>query len=345
METTVVGQNRKLAYILVSVILLLGAFQCNSTLWEGRGEIFTLMALVSTGLTCFAGLISLLTFSVKQDSVYLLLGTGLFGTGLLEAYRMVIASSYFERYLVWLPPQAAAWSLSAGRLFFSIVMLLTLWLWIRSQDPENREIGKKKIILGLGVLALGGLFFFLLGPLPPAYQKGSVVGRPQEFIAGIFFSLSAIGYYKKGRWTTNSLEHWILLSLIVLSLSQIAYLPFSQKAGDLTTLAAQFLKQCAYLFLLIGLVKNIYQLLQKLAGTKQELIQTHLALEKQQADIEEEARNLVESLAYVENHNHRLEDLKRAMLNVVEDLKEEQPKSETHRELPNNVSALAISKR
>lgn len=338
METNVVGQNRKFATILVPVVLALGCFQFSHVPWEGGREIFSLMSLASTGLAFFLGLIALTTFFSKQENDYFLLSIGLFGTGFLEACQLVITSGFFESYFAGILAPASAWSSSISQIFFSVIMLLTLWFWKRSQDPQNKAISKTKIFLGMSFLTAGHAAFFFVGPWPQDYQM--------EFVAGILFLSAAVGYYRKGLWATETLEHWILLSLIINAFSQLAYLPFSMKSNDLTAFAAHFLKQAGYFCLLIGLVKNMYQILEEAHKTKQDLIVTHLALEKAKINIEEEAKQLVDSLARLEGNNSRLEDLKRAMLNVVEDLKAEPlKKEEAPLPIPNNVSPLAITKR
>lgn len=340
------GQNRKFTYILVGVILGLGSLQFGGVGgWEGRQELFTLMALLSTLLAFFIGLVSFLTYFVKQEGFYLILGAGLCGTGFLEAYRLAVSGAFFERYIFWLPSQAPAWSSSIGTVFLSIVVLLTLWFWRRTQHPENGPIGKKAILAGIGILALAHLALSLFIPLPEPYLIGWSLGRPQELFAGFLFLLAATGYYRKGLWKTEALEHWILLSLIIAALGQLAYLPFSLKPFDLTAFTAQLLKQLSYLCILTGLVQNMYRLLQEAYMNRLTLAQSHRDLEGAKTGMEEETRRLVEGLADLETQNSRLEGLKKAMLNILEDWKEERPQSEIPQDPPAKITTLALTKR
>jgi len=84
----------------------------------------------------------------------------------------------------------------------------------------------------VGMFTLASFSFFGIVRLPPQYFPNFVIHRPLEAAPAIFFILSAIGYWRKGAWKTDDVEHWLLLSLIFGSVSYLTYYPLYNKLYD-----------------------------------------------------------------------------------------------------------------
>jgi signal transduction histidine kinase/CheY-like chemotaxis protein len=82
------------------------------------------------------------------------------------------------------------------------------------------------------MFTLASFSFFGIVRLPPQYFPNFVIHRPLEAAPAIFFILSAIGYWRKGAWKTDDVEHWLLLSLIFGSVSYLTYYPLYNKLYD-----------------------------------------------------------------------------------------------------------------
>ena len=111
--------------------------------------------------------------------------------------------------------------------------------------------------------------------MPKAYYSELFFHRPEEFIPAIFFLLALFGYLKKGHWKTDSFEHWLILSLIVNVMGQVMFMSFSGSLFDTMFDSAHLLKKISYIFVLVGLLINIYIVYKKSEQYTKQLSETN----------------------------------------------------------------------
>ncbi len=221
----------------------------------------TVLETIATVLAFVAGAMALVRYYSQKTSSYLILGSGFLGAGFLDGFHAVVTTEFCAA--------CSASSLTAlilltgalSRLFLSVLMCASLFI-TRSGIHNQREERKRErtAYLLVGGWTLASFAFFVWAPLPQAYQSQWPVHRPAELIAGIFFTIAAVGYWRKGDWKTDGFSHCLMLFLIVETLCQAVYTPFSARPFDALYLTAHILKVLAYGLVLTGLFGSMYSI-------------------------------------------------------------------------------------
>jgi hypothetical protein len=131
-------------FVVAFIVLAMLFVAVRSSSWQGSKDIHTLMETTSTLLAGVVGILALLRFHARRDIVVLLIGTGFFGTAMLDGYHTVVTSQWFDPLLPSPPPHFIPWSWNAARTFLSGMMLLSWWVW--RNDPFERGIDLSLII-------------------------------------------------------------------------------------------------------------------------------------------------------------------------------------------------------
>ena len=257
-------KKRKFIYVSLTIALLFGFLLLQNFDWQGTKQIHTIMELTSTLLAVFAGIAALIRYYSRKNNTFLFIGTGFLGTGFLDGYHTVVTSTFFDSYFPSPPPSLIPWSWIASRLFLSLMMFLSWWAWNREDKlGADARIKDGKVYLIAIISTLTSFLFFAFVPLPRAYYPELFFHRPEEFIPALFFIAALIGYIKKGYWKTNQFEHWVIISLIIGSFSQVVYMSLSGVIFDTMFDAAHMLKIASYICLEIGLLINTFFLFRK----------------------------------------------------------------------------------
>jgi PAS domain S-box-containing protein len=108
------------------------------------------------------------------------------------------------------------------------------------------------------LLTLANLFFFEWVPLTRSHFPGLAVSRPAEFLPGAFFLVAFFGYLAKGSWRRDAFEHWLLIFLLISTMTHIGFMALSRTRFDAMFDAAHALKIASYLAILTGLLYSVY---------------------------------------------------------------------------------------
>jgi signal transduction histidine kinase/CheY-like chemotaxis protein len=227
------ARRRSISYVVLLIVLLLGGFILRKMTWKSNGEMHTLLESFTTLLALISGLMSLVRYYTKKSCTFLLLGSGFWGTAVLNGCHAAITSSFLAgrtpSALMALTPGSGATS----RLFLALLMCASLWASKRElRHPTTSRREEFIVYFLVGMFTLVSFSFFGIVRLPPQYFPNFVIHRPLEAAPAIFFILSAIGYWRKGAWKTDDVEHWLLLSLIFGSVSYFTYYPLYNKLYD-----------------------------------------------------------------------------------------------------------------
>ncbi len=280
-----VTTSRGATYLGFFVGLWAGHLLLRDSSWQGSAELHALMEAIATFLALFVGIMALVRFYSKKTTLYLFIGTGFLGTGLLDAYHAIATSPWSKDLFPAILPPLIPWSGIASSVFLSVCLWLSLQTW--KKEPKVGEAGKTSeriMYLTAGLLTLAGFLFFAFFSLPQAYYPEIVFSRPEELIAAWFFLLALIGYLHKGHWTQHDFEHWLVLALILACSGQAMFMSFSARSFDGMFDSAHLLKNASYFFVLIALVISMYDLFRRAEGSTQELAQANEILQREIAE-------------------------------------------------------------
>ena len=257
---------------IIALLFVIAAIALQFLSWQGNRELHTVMEVVATLLAGVIGVLALARYYSKKNSVYLFLATGFLGTALLDGYHAVVTSSLLS-YLMPSPPDSLIpWSWNASRTFLAILMTL-MWgasKWEEKQGKTN-PICEKCVYKVVGLLTLTSFFFFSCFPLPRAYYPEFFFGRPEEFIAALFFAIALFGFASRAVIKINAFETWLVWSLMVGFVAQAIVMSRSFRLFDLPFDLAHSLKIISYLLVLVGLLIEFHTLFHRLEESRTSL--------------------------------------------------------------------------
>jgi PAS domain S-box-containing protein len=250
--------QRCYAYLAISIALTSLYALTRGNGWQSGGEFHTLLELGATLLALIVGIMALLRYYSRNDSVFLVVGAGFLGTAFLDGYHALVTSSWLSAYLPTGLDSLIPWSWIASRLFLSVVLLISYAVWRRESLFGKAPLRPGTLYWGTGLFTGACFILFTVVPLPQAYFNSLAFARPEEFLPAALFGLAAIGYYKKRAWETDTFEHLLLVGLVLNIVAEAAIMPFSANLYDFEFDFAHLLKIAAYTSVLAGLFVNMY---------------------------------------------------------------------------------------
>ncbi len=273
---------------LAGLALALGLVRVD---WAGNRQLHTLHETVSVVLAFGVGAIALVRFHSRRSDTFLLLGAAFVGTACLDAYHALATSALVaERFPGSHLAAAGPWSWLAGRIF------LAVFLWVNAPmrgastaiPRQDARLPARTVYLLAGGVTLVCLAFFTFVPLPPPYRPDFIVRRPAELIPGLFFLLAFLRHLRFGGWREWRLEHWLMLSLLLGLLAEVAFMMFAtRRPFDALTEAAHLAKGLSYICVMVGLLGSMYNLFRQADRSAAELVRINAEL---QGEIDERER-------------------------------------------------------
>jgi signal transduction histidine kinase/DNA-binding response OmpR family regulator len=248
------SHGRSIGYVLLVTALLAGAFVFHRATWKSNSELHTLLESIATVLALITGAMSLVRYYTKKTSTFLLLGTGFLGTALLNAYHAAVTSSF----LVGRTPSAltalSLWSGLTPRVFLALVMCATLWDWNgESRDSTTGRREELLVYVLVGTFTVVSFLFFAIVRLPLQYYPNFPIHRPSLAVPGMLFTVAAVGYWRKGGWKSDDVDHWLTISLIIGAVGYLIYNPLYANLYDPLYVAGHVLNVVQNACVLTGL--------------------------------------------------------------------------------------------
>ena len=253
--------ERATVYWSILSILLVGAvvLQLRPTPWTTGPVFHTIMEVIGTSLAFIVGALALVRYYSRKQTTFLFVGTGFLGTAFFELNHVIRTAPMATPRPGLVPQDLSAWTWTAGRLYLSLYLFVSLVSWWRETREERTEVVNERwIYLTAALLAAIVFAFFGVVPLSAAYRPGAFFSRPGELIPALFFGLAFAGYVWKGSWRTLVFEHWLLVSLLIGTVLQAAYMSRAVGRYDAAFDAAHLLKIASYVAVLIGLMISVY---------------------------------------------------------------------------------------
>jgi PAS domain S-box-containing protein len=240
----------------------------------GDPQAHFLAETVAVGLALEVAAIALLRYYSRRSDRFLLLGTAFLGTAFLDAFHVFVNSAWFARRFPAPQLSSSPWSWLASRIFLASFLCLAC----RTGERE-KPLGELKVYVTVGLVALACFLFFLLLPLPHAYFPDLVLARPAELLPALILGCGLALCLRRGSWRRSDFEQWLIVSLAVGILGQVAFMAFSRRPYDAANLAAHLAKDASYLAVLIGLLGSMYSLFRRADVSATELGRINAALQ------------------------------------------------------------------
>jgi len=300
--------RRLIAYLLLGAGLTAAYAAAGGLSWQGSAALHTTMEVVATLLASIVGVIALLRYYARRETGILFVGAGFLGTAFLDGYHALVTSAFIRPMMPSELPALIPWSWIASRQFLAVFLALSCFVWLWERKRQNSfNIDPRLVYLFTAAVAAASFLFFAFAPLPRAYYPELFFHRPEEFGPAIFFLLALIGYFYKGAWREDPIDHWLVMALIASVAGQAVTMPLSGTLFDLEFDAAHALKIMSYLCALTGFLDSIYRTLKSSNSLNAKLTReirerkreqdTLLALQNELRDSEEKSRTTLETIA------------------------------------------------
>jgi len=247
--------------------------------WHITPEFHTLLEVIATQMALTTGALALASYYAKRSRMLLLIGSGFIGAGILDAVHALITSTLLADHMPSGFPALVHWSGAMSRVFLSVLLCASLVAW-RKRPVAGRST-ETIVYLLVACWTLISFLLFVLVPLQSLYFPNFFVHHPAELLPAFFFLLATVGYYRKGSWRRDRLEHALLLGLIVAALSHLLYLSLFAQSGDSLVLAGHALKIVGYALILMGLLSSTFSVFKRDEKHAEHLEQANHALAKE----------------------------------------------------------------
>ncbi len=263
--------------------------QARHVIWE---FISTTMALIVASL-------SLVRYYSKKQPTFLFIGTGFLGTGLLNGYHAVMTSTLIGGVTTGVQAaDGAAWTWTAARLFLSLFLFGSVFLWSYEDDSKRSHVNEFSVYVAAAVLTVGIFLVFTYVPLPSAYYPDFVLSRPAEVIPALFFFGAWVGYLRRGEWRTEPFQYWLLISLMISFFVHAMYMSQATSEFDGIADAAHLLKILANVSVLAGLMISVFVTFRSETTALETVRQTNLAMAREvevRAEAEHRLRDFLDN--------------------------------------------------
>ena len=251
--------TRAAAHFFIVVLLAVLARGLARSDWTSEPVLYGTLESLSALLALVVGALALVRFYSRKQETFLFIGTGFLGTGFLDLFPGVLSTGWIGE---WTPEQLeglATWGFTASGTFLSLFLMAGWVAWHRTRaNPSRQPAREATVYLTALLLALVVFAVFDLFPLRGALQPDRLVRQPAEFVPGLIFLITAVGYLVKNNWRVDAFEHWLIVGLLIGVMAHAAYMPFSSQYHDGLFVAAHGLKVLSYACVLVGLLASVY---------------------------------------------------------------------------------------
>jgi PAS domain S-box-containing protein len=252
--------ERAWVYWTLFFILLAGSLLIQALPGQGSPAVHTVMEVLATVLAFVVGALALVRFYSRKQATFLFIGTGFLGAAVLDLNHALITSDWLIGIRGDVNPEDLfAWSWTSERVFLSLFLFVSLLGWRQELRDDTGDGVPEASVYGTALLlTLANLFFFEWVPLTRSHFAGLAVSRPAEFLPGAFFLVAFFGYLAKGSWRRDAFEHWLLIFLLISTMTHVGFMSLSRARFDPMFDAAHALKIASYLAILTGLLYSVY---------------------------------------------------------------------------------------
>src|SRR5208337_210031 len=295
-------RGRALAYVLLTLVLLLGSFPDHRSTWQGTAELHTLFETGATLLGLVTGAMALVRYYTKKRGRFLLLGTGFLGGALLNGYHAMASSSFLAGHIPSVLSSLTPWSGIMSRTFMSLLICASVIVWKRDRGPTEGKIRENLLYLIIGISVAATFLLFALVRVPPPFYPNYMVHRPADFVPALFFAVAVVGYLWKGSWKTDNFEHWLVLAMILYGMNHLCYMSFYSREFDAQFFVGHALNVLGHVTVLTGILIGSFSVLKSEVKNANNLLQANRLLATQ-LDVEHRLVKELEEAEYRATHD------------------------------------------
>ncbi len=248
--------------------------------WQGNVTRHTVGEFAAALLALFIGLLALVRFHTRRDNVFLFIGTGFVGAGLLDFYHALAVNPFLTTMfsaVTFLP----GWVWNASPTFLSILIFGSWLTWRR--EVETGWYGRMnsfRLFFLVASLTVTNVLLFVLVPFTINVAP-FILARIELFISTTFYLWSLVSYLAKGYWQHDAFEHWLILALLLAFCRQAFFLFYSAQLFDAYFELAMGLKLVSYGLVLAGLIASIITIFRQAAQSTTALQQANQFLQQE----------------------------------------------------------------
>lgn len=266
-EDELIGPDRSLEhsalYVIIFLIVAVGAVvlgRPSEVTTVTNESVHTLMESISTLLGFLVGTLALVRYYSRKQVTFLLIGCGFLGSAILDLNHVIgTIPAVLDNRGVQNEALIYAWSWTAGRVYLSLFLFMSLIAWRRDMKEGEADGISEVTVYGTAlILTFVNLLFFEYTRPAVLIRPGTFFVRPAELVPALFFGLAFLGFYKKDSWRRDQFEHWMMVSLLIAALSHGAFMTFSAQPIDVMSDGAHLLKIASLLAILTGLLHSVY---------------------------------------------------------------------------------------
>jgi hypothetical protein len=237
-------------YGTLFVLLVVSRFLLPADAWQGNLTRHMALEFMAAMLAVFVGMLALVRYFTRRDNVFLFIGVGFVGAGLLDGLHVLAVHPQLMDIFPWLN-FTPRWIWNASPTFLSILIFGSWLTWRREVETGwyGRMTGRRLFLLIVGLTLINVLLFALVAQSEAA--PSLPLERVELFISTTFYLWALVNYLAKGHWQHDTFEHWLIIALLLSFSGQIFFLFSSVELFDAYFEVALALK-LARLFLRAG---------------------------------------------------------------------------------------------
>jgi len=270
-------------YSLFFLGLVLARLFLTAAAWQGNVTRHTVGEFAAALLALFIGLLALVRYHTRRDNVFLFIGTGFVGAGLLDFYHALVVNPFLTTMfpsLTFTP----RWVWNASPTFLSILIFGSWLTWRREVETGwPGRMNSSRLFLLIAGLTVANVLLFVFAPFTDNVAP-SILARIELIISTTFYLWALVSYLAKGYWQHDAFEYCLILALLLVFCRQAFFLFYSAQLFDAYFELAMGLKIFSYLLVLAGLIASIITIFRQVVHSTAELQQTNQFLQQEIAE-------------------------------------------------------------
>lgn len=269
--------------LLVAVVALYGQPWRN---WPGLHITFETVAVM---LALFAGLIAWVLYRSRPGDLLLLISATYLGTGVLDAYHVMVSSDLLALFGPESPSYFRTASVEVGwlatRLFTSTMLVITAFWTLGPRGRVQTNRLRPRPVFGLvGIVLCVTIAVLNFAPLPTSFESSRLLAQPLELVAGGLFAVALAAFVRRADWRNDGFVFWLVISMVVNTTIQALFIPFAALHFDIMFAASPVLKIMARVCVIIGSTISMHALFQHAESSRIAIAAAHEALQRQVRD-------------------------------------------------------------
>ncbi len=225
--------------------------------WQGSPRLHTVMEAIACSAAVFVGIISLVRHQTRDDNIFLFLGAGFFGAGILDGYHAIVTAEGMSQHLPSTLSALDSWTWFASRCLLSVCLYLSWLTWKRGNS--RRIVSDLVVYLCVGTLILSAFLVFIFTPVPGINAPKFILHQPTAPIPAIFFGLALVGYASTGSWKHDLFQRCLVASLMFGLVSQVCLMFRSETLFSGMFDVVHLLKIVSYMLVAAGLIVSVFR--------------------------------------------------------------------------------------